>query len=48
MDWSSDSYHKLAVVFAYKQWNNNTVQNLGQAFAQQAITGALSDVTKLI
>jgi hypothetical protein len=48
MDWSSDAYHKLAVVFAYKQWNNNTVQNLGQAFVQQAITGALSDVTGLI
>jgi len=48
MDWSSDAYHKLSVVFAYKQWNNNTVQNLGQAFAQQAITGALSDVTRLI
>jgi hypothetical protein len=28
MDWSTDSYHKLAVVFMYKQWNNNTVSGL--------------------
>lgn len=45
MDWSSDGYHKLAVVFAYKQWNNNTVQNLGQTFAQAAITGLVNDIT---
>jgi hypothetical protein len=44
-DWSNDGYHKLVVVFAYKQWNNNTVQNLGQQFAQAAITGLVNDIT---
>jgi hypothetical protein len=47
MDWSSDGYHKLAVVFAYKQWNNNTVQSLGQSFVQAAITGLVNDITSL-
>lgn len=28
MDWATDAYHKLAVVFVYKQWNNNTVSGL--------------------
>ena len=44
-DWSNDGYHKLVVVFAYKQWNNNTVQSLGQQFAQAAITGLVNDIT---
>jgi hypothetical protein len=45
MDWTSDSYHKLAVLFAYKQWNNNTVSNLGQNIVQGALSGLLNDIT---
>jgi len=45
MDWTSDSYHKLAVVFAYKQWNNNTVSNLGQSIRQGVLSGLLNDIT---
>jgi len=46
MDWTSDGYHKLAVVFAYKQWNNNTVQSLGQNLAQGALSGLVTDLTR--
>jgi hypothetical protein len=46
MDWTSDGYHKLAVVFAYKQWNNNTVQSLGQNLAQSALSGLVTDLTR--
>ena len=45
MDWSNEGYHKLAIVFAYKQWNNNTIQSLGQNLAQAAITGLVNDIT---
>lgn len=47
MDWSNEGYHKLAIVFAYKQWNNNTVQSLGQTIVQGAITGLVNDITAL-
>lgn len=47
MDWTSDGYHKLSVLFAYKQWNNNTIQSLGQSVLQSAITGLVNDVTSL-
>jgi hypothetical protein len=45
MDWSTDSFHKLAVVFAYKQWNNNTVSSLGQSVVQGVLSGLLNDIT---
>jgi len=47
MDWSNEGYHKLAVVFAYTQWQNNTVQSLGQSFVQAATTGLVNDITSL-
>jgi len=47
MDWSNEGYHKLTVVFAYTQWNNNTVQSLGQSVLQGAVTGLVNDVTSL-
>jgi hypothetical protein len=46
MEWSSDGYHKLAVVFAYKQWNNNTVSALGQSITNAAITGLINNITR--
>ena len=45
MDWSADGFHKLSVVFAYKQWNNNTISALGQSLKNAALTGLINDVT---
>ena len=45
MDWSTDSYHKLTVVFAYKRWQNNTVSNLVNNFKTGALTGLINDIT---
>jgi hypothetical protein len=45
LDWSTDSYHKLAVVFCYKQWNNLKVSNVLQTLGQNLLTGVLNDVT---
>lgn len=43
LDWSTDSYHKLSVVFCYRQWNNNSVQNI----LKNAVTSGLSGVVNL-
>jgi hypothetical protein len=40
LDWSSDGYHKLAVVFCYKQWNNQTVSSL----TRNILTTGLSSI----
>jgi len=45
LEWSSDGYHKLAVVFAYKQWNNNTVSSLSQSMKNAALNGLLNNIT---
>lgn len=45
MDWSTDGYHKLSVVFAYKQWNNNTVSNLISNLKDSVITGVVNNLT---
>ena len=45
MEWSSDGYHKMAIVFAYTQWNNNTVSALGQSFKNAALNGLLNGIT---
>ena len=45
MEWSSDGYHKLAVVFAYTQWNNNTVSAFGQQIKNAALNGLLNNIT---
>jgi len=42
MDWSTDSYHKLAVVFVYKQWQNNSVAGLVNNLKTDLITGIIS------
>jgi len=39
LEWSSvDSYHKLPVVFVYKQWQNNSISNLRDTFIRNLIT----------
>lgn len=42
MDWSTDAYHKLAVVFVYKQWNNNTVSGLINDLKTTGLTSLVS------
>ena len=44
LDWSTDGHHKLAVVFAYKQWSNNTVNNLGQNLITSGLSGLISSL----
>jgi hypothetical protein len=40
LDWSSvDSYHKLTVVFVYKQWQNTTVSSLRNNIKTGVLTG---------
>lgn len=46
LNWSSvDSYHKLSVVFAYKQWNNNTVKSLMSGIKTGVLTGIINNLT---
>ena len=42
MDWSADGHHKLAVVFCYKQWRNNSLQALGSNILNAGISGLIS------
>jgi hypothetical protein len=45
LDWGTDSYHKLSVVFAYKQWQNNTVSSIIQRVKDSALTGIINNIT---
>jgi len=43
LDWSSDStHHKLAVVFAYRYWQNNSIRQLGSSLLQAGISSILN------
>lgn len=44
LDWSTDGHHKLAVVFCYRQWQNNTVSNLGQNLITSGLSGLISSL----
>jgi len=44
LDWGTDSYHKLSVVFAYRQWSNDTVSNLGQNILTSALSGLIGSI----
>lgn len=39
LDWSSDGYHKLAVVFEYTYWTNTLLNNIGKNTLTQGLTG---------
>jgi hypothetical protein len=41
LDWSNDGHHKLVVVFAYRYWQNNYIQEFGSSTYQPLISGAL-------
>jgi hypothetical protein len=48
LDWSSDGYHKLTVVFAYTYWQNNSIQALGASLLQSItseIAAGVNDFT---
>jgi hypothetical protein len=43
LEWSSvDSYHKLPVVFVYKQWQNNSISNLRDTLIRNLITNIVT------
>lgn len=44
MDWGTDAYHKLAVVFVYKQWNNNTVSELMTNLKTTGLTSLVNGI----
>jgi hypothetical protein len=51
LDWSSESYHKLTVVFAYTYWQNNSIQALGSSLLQSItseIAAGVNDFTTQI
>ena len=39
LDWSSDGYHKLTVVFAYTSWTSPMLSNIMKNIETQAISG---------
>ena len=44
LDWSTDSYHKLAVVFCYRQWSNNTITSLKQNVIASGLSGLINSL----
>jgi hypothetical protein len=44
LSWSDDSHHKLTVVFAYRYWQNNSIQQLGSSLLQAGISSVLDSV----
>lgn len=45
LDWNSESYHKLSVVFAYTYWTNVTENNILKNLGTQAISGLINTLT---
>lgn len=43
LDWSGDGYHKLAVTFAYTNWQNNSLQDVGMQLLDFGIA-SIADV----
>jgi len=44
LDWAADGHHKLAVVFAYRQWSNNSVSSLIENLKTGLISGLISSI----
>jgi hypothetical protein len=44
LDWSNDSHHKLTVVFAYRYWQNNSIQQLGSSLLQAGISSIIDTI----
>lgn len=45
LSWSEEGFHKLQVVFCYKQWKNDTVSGLIQQVKDAALTGIINSIT---
>ena len=39
LDWSNDGYHKLVITFAYTNWQNNSLQDVGMQLLDAGISG---------
>jgi len=48
LDWSSESYHKLTVVFAYTYWQNNSIQALGSSLLQSITSEIAAGVNDFV
>ena len=44
MDWSSEGHHKLTIVFAYRYWQNNSIQQLGSSLLQDGISKIINTI----
>jgi hypothetical protein len=44
LDWSNEGYHKLTVVFAYRYWQNNSIQQLGSSLLQAGISEIINTI----
>ena len=44
LDWTNNGYHKLTVVFVYKQWQNNTVSSLREKIVTSGISGIINSL----
>lgn len=45
VDWTTEGHHKLTVVFAYTQWQNNTISAFTQGIKTGLLTGLLNNIT---
>lgn len=43
LDWSSDSHHRLIVVFAYTSWRNNSLENLTMELIENSLAAGITD-----
>jgi hypothetical protein len=44
LNWGNSSVHKLTVVFAYRYWQNNSIQQLGTNLLQYGISQVLQNI----
>jgi hypothetical protein len=44
LDWSSEGQHKLVVTFAYTNWQNNSLQDVGMQLLDMGIAGVANAV----
>jgi hypothetical protein len=44
LDWSNEGFHKLTVVFAYRYWQNNSIQQLGSSLLQAGISEIINTI----
>jgi len=47
LNWSSNDYHKLTVVFAYTRWQNTQIDNILSNLGTQAISGLENALSSL-